>query len=92
MADPQILLLDDCLSAVDTSTEATIAANLNAWLKGRTLIFITHRIITALSFSHILVLDNGQIIVRGYHEELMKKEGYYAKLYHRQLLLSGSAP
>lgn len=92
MADPQILLLDDCLSAVDTSTEATIAANLNAWLKGRTLIFITHRIITALSFSHILVLDNGQIIERGNHEELMKKEGYYAKLYHRQLLLSGSAP
>jgi ATP-binding cassette subfamily B multidrug efflux pump len=91
MSEPQYLLLDDCLSAVDTATEAAIANNLNEWLGERTLIFITHRIITALSFSQIMVLDNGHIIEKGNHDELMKKGGYYAKLYQRQLLLAGSS-
>lgn len=91
MSEPQFLLLDDCLSAVDTATEATIAGNLNEWLGERTLIFITHRIITALCFSQIMVLENGHIIEKGNHDELMKKGGYYAKLYQRQLLLTGSS-
>jgi len=91
MSEPQYLLLDDCLSAVDTATEAAIANNLNEWMGERTLIFITHRIITALSFSQIMVLDNGHIIEKGNHDELMKKGGYYAKLYQRQLLLAGSS-
>ena len=88
LSDPQYLLLDDCLSAVDTATEAQIAANLTEWLGGRTLIFITHRIITALSFNLIIVLDHGQIIESGTHEKLMENEGYYARLYKRQMQLT----
>jgi ATP-binding cassette subfamily B protein len=90
MSEPQFLLLDDCLSAVDTATEAFIAGNLNNWLGNRTLVFITHRIITALTFDQILVLENGQIIERGNQEELLAKEGYYARLYRRQLQMSGN--
>lgn len=88
LSNPQLLLLDDCLSAVDTATEAKIAANLTEWLDGRTLLFITHRIITALSFHLIIVLDHGKIIEKGTHEQLMENEGYYARLYRRQMQLT----
>lgn len=84
--DPKILLLDDCLSAVDNKTEHEILNNLNQYLHGRTSILITHRIFTLLHFNKIIVLDNGHISEMGTHEELLALKGYYTKLYNKQVL------
>ncbi len=80
-----ILLFDDCLSAVDAKTENTIINNLYEFMEGKTAILITHRIFTVLNFSKIVVIDDGEITEQGTHEALLKKNGYYAELYHKQL-------
>lgn len=84
LKNPDILLLDDCLSAVDTNTEKTILGYLNDALAGKSAIIITHRIYALLQFDQILVLDEGEIVQAGTHETLIVQKGYYADLYLRQ--------
>jgi ATP-binding cassette, subfamily B, multidrug efflux pump len=82
--DPSILVMDDSLSAVDTSTEEEILLNIKSILKGRTGIIIAHRISTIKYADEIIVMDRGRIIERGNHEELLDKKGEYYKLYCAQ--------
>ena len=84
--DPQILIFDDCLSAVDTKTEEEILSNLSVIMKNKTSIFIAHRISTIKNADHIIVLDDGRIIEEGTHQELLDMKGEYADLYQSQLL------
>ena len=84
--DPKILLLDDCLSAVDTETEETILTNLNTAKAKKTTVIVSHRVSTVKNASHILVLEQGKIIQQGTHNELIKQEGYYKALYEKQLI------
>ncbi len=82
---PQILLLDDCLSAVDTETEEEILNNLEKVSRGKTTIIVSHRISSAKNADHIIVLEDGEIIQKGTHEILINAEGYYKELYLKQL-------
>ena len=82
--EPKILVLDDCLSAVDTKTENAILNSLNKIMRGRTSIIISHRVSSAKLADLIVVLDDGKLIERGTHEELMVKKGVYAELYEKQ--------
>ncbi len=83
--DPEIIVFDDCLSAVDAKTEYRILSNLNTYLKEKTAIIITHRIFSTFRFDKIMVLENGSIIEMGNHDTLMLQNGYYAELYRLQL-------
>ncbi len=84
LKQPNILLLDDCLSAVDTSTEQQILSYLKNELKDKTTIIITHRIFSLLEFDKIIVLEDGKIVEEGVHEELMSNKGFYYDLYEKQ--------
>ncbi len=83
--NPEIVVFDDCLSAVDTATENTIISNLYQFLQYKTAIIITHRIFTLFNFDKIIIIENGQITEQGTHEELLKQNGYYSELYHMQV-------
>jgi ATP-binding cassette subfamily B protein len=79
-----ILVLDDCLSAVDANTEKRILANLDTYLEQRTALIITHRVFSLLDFDWILVLDEGRIVEQGKHADLLASGGLYAELYEKQ--------
>ena len=82
--NPEILLLDDCLSAVDTDTEEKILANLGAVRKDKTTLIISHRLSSVLNADKIIVLKEGEIIQEGTHESLISEEGYYKELFIKQ--------
>jgi len=84
--EPEILIFDDCLSAVDTETEEVILKNLQEVMKGKTTILISHRVSTVKMADQILLLDNGKVIEKGNHNELIELDGDYQRLYQKQLL------
>ncbi len=84
--DPAILLFDDCLSAVDADTEQRIIGHLNSYLADKTAIIITHRIFSLLQFDKIIVLEDGELVEEGKHEDLMRQQGFYYELYQKQRL------
>jgi len=83
--EPKILILDDCLSAVDTKTENTILNSMKRVMTGRTSIVISHRVSSAKLADKIIVLDEGAIVEEGTHDQLMAKSGAYKALYEKQL-------
>lgn len=83
---PEIIVFDDCLSAVDAKTENEIVTNLYRFLKDKTGIIITHRIFSTFRFDKIVVLEDGVITEEGTHESLLQHNGYYAELYRIQVL------
>nr|WP_271711470.1 ABC transporter ATP-binding protein [Marinigracilibium pacificum] len=83
--NPKILILDDSLSAVDTKTENAILNSLKEIMKGKTSVIISHRVSSAKLADHIIVLDDGKIIEKGTHEDLMNSRGAYFELYEKQL-------
>jgi len=84
--DPKILILDDALSAVDTYTEEEILSRLRGVMRERTSIIVSHRISTVREADQIFVLDQGRIVERGRHDELVRRGGLYAELHRKQLL------
>jgi ATP-binding cassette subfamily B protein len=82
--DPEILLFDDCLSAIDTDTEEKILKNLNVFCKNKTSIIVSNRVSSVKEAHHIIVLDKGRIIEEGNHEKLLKNKGTYAELFNKQ--------
>ena len=83
--NPQILIFDDCLSAVDTETEERILENLEKVSKDKTTFIISHRVSSAKNADKIIILDEGEIIQQGTHYQLLNKKGYYKELYNQQL-------
>ena len=82
--NPNLVIFDDCLSAVDARTEKEIIGNLNVYLQDKTAIIITHRIFSLFAFDKIVVLEDGTIVEQGTHRDLLARNGYYAGLYARQ--------
>jgi len=82
--DHGLVIFDDCLSAVDTKTENEIIGNLYEYLENRTAIIITHRIFSLFHFDKIVVIEDGKIVEKGTHEELLNLNGFYTELYNRQ--------
>ena len=89
LSNPSILILDEATSSIDTITELKIQEALNRLMAGRTSVVVAHRLNTIRQADQILVLDQGRIIERGSHDELLKQKGFYHGLYHSQLKESG---
>lgn len=83
--DPEILLLDDCLSAVDTETEEIILSNLKEYCKNKTTIIVSNRVSSAKNADNIIIIEDGSVIQQGPHNQLVNEEGYYKELYLKQL-------
>ena len=84
LANPKILILDEATSSIDTRTEQQIQSAMDNLMKGRTSFIIAHRLSTIKNADLILVMDHGDIVEQGNHEELLAKNGFYAKLYNSQ--------
>jgi ATP-binding cassette subfamily B protein len=84
LRNPSILLLDDCLSAVDARTEQQITLGLQSYLQNKTAIIVTHRIFSLLEFDKVLVLEEGMLVESGTPADLLRAGGYYADMYTRQ--------
>ena len=84
LADPKVLILDEATSSVDTRTEILIQKAMDELMKGRTSFIIAHRLSTIRDADLILVMNNGDIVEQGNHEELLAKGGFYANLYNSQ--------
>ncbi|WP_395074703.1 ABC transporter ATP-binding protein [Flavobacterium sp.] len=85
IGNPEILLLDDCLSAVDTETEENILNNLEKNTIGKTTIIVSHRVSSAKNADKIIIIDQGKIVQQGTHNQLVNQEGYYRSLYLKQI-------
>ena len=83
--NPKILLIDDCLSAVDTETEENILNNLEHVSNGKTTIIVSHRVSSAKNADKIIILDQGKITQQGTHNQLLNQDGYYRELYLKQI-------
>ncbi|MBW6482804.1 MAG: ABC transporter ATP-binding protein/permease [Vicingaceae bacterium] len=83
---PKILIFDDCLSAVDTETEDIILTNLAKIMKNKTAIIVSHRISSIRNANHIVMIENGELIEKGTHQELIEAKGAYYKMYQKQLM------
>ena len=83
--DPTIVIMDEATSALDYESESIIQKNLKDICKDRTVLIIAHRLSTLAAADEIMVIDKGQLIEHGSHEELMKKDGLYSYLYNSQL-------
>lgn len=84
LANPSILILDEATSSVDTRTEAAIQKAMNTLMKGRTSFVIAHRLSTIRDADLILVMNHGNVIEQGTHQELLEKGGFYSELYYSQ--------
>ena len=84
LADPKILILDEATSSIDTRTEIQIQSAMDNLMKGRTSFIIAHRLSTIKNADLILVMNHGDIVEQGTHEELLAKDGFYAGLYNSQ--------
>ena len=82
---PKILILDDCLSALDTETELKVIKSLKNYIKNTTTIISSHRLSSVQNLDEIVVLGDGKIIQKGNHEQLIKEKGYYKELFQKQL-------
>ena len=92
LADPKVLILDEATSNVDPHTEALIQKALQTLLVGRTSLVIAHRLSTIRSADQVLVVDDGQIVERGRHEELLEQRGAYYRLYQQQFAPTEAVP
>ena len=81
MADPPVLILDEATSSIDTRTEKLVQDGMDSLMKGRTTFVIAHRLSTVRNSDCIMVLENGRIIERGTHDQLIEEKGKYYQLY-----------
>ena len=88
VADPPVLILDEATSSIDTRTEALIEKGMDALMEGRTVFVIAHRLSTVRNANVILVLEHGEVVERGSHEDLLAQRGEYYQLYHGMFELS----